>query len=52
LRRLSEHILNRNDKSEHITQLDNVVRTIIVWSDILLLNLKTLAASGKSLHRA
>ena len=44
MRRLSEHILNSNDKSEHITNLDNVVRIIITWSGILLLNLKTLAA--------
>ena len=28
-----KHILNRNDKSEHITHLDNVVRIIIVWSE-------------------
>ena len=27
------YILNRNDKSEHITHLDNVVRIIIVWSE-------------------
>lgn len=27
----SEDILNRNDKSEHITHLDNVVRIIIKW---------------------
>ena len=27
------HILNRNDKSEHTTHLDNVVRIIIVWSE-------------------
>ena len=27
------HIFNRNDKSEHITHLDNVVRIIIVWSE-------------------
>ena len=26
-------ILNRNDKSEHITHLDNVVRIIILWSE-------------------
>ena len=26
----SKHIFNRNDKSEHITHLDNVVRIIIV----------------------
>ena len=30
---LSKHILNRNDKSEHITHLDNVVRIIITWSE-------------------
>ena len=29
----SKHIFNRNDKSEHITNLDNVVRIIIVWSE-------------------
>ena len=28
-----KNILNRNDKSEHITHLDNVVRIIIVWSE-------------------
>ena len=26
-------IVDRNDKSEHITHLDNVVRIIIVWSE-------------------
>ena len=30
---LSKNIVNRNDKSEHITHLDNVVRIIIVWSE-------------------
>ena len=30
---LLKHIFNRNDKSEHITHLDNVVRIIIVWSE-------------------
>lgn len=30
---LSKHIFNRNDKSEHITHLDNVVRIIITWSE-------------------
>ena len=30
---LSKHILNRNDKSEHITHLNNVVRIIITWSE-------------------
>ena len=30
---LLQNILNRNDKSEHITHLDNVVRIIIVWSE-------------------
>ena len=30
---LLKNILNRNDKSEHITHLDNVVRIIIVWSE-------------------
>ena len=29
----SKHVFNRNDKSEHITNLDNVVRIIIVWSE-------------------
>ena len=29
----SKNIVNRNDKSEHITHLDNVVRIIIVWSE-------------------
>ena len=29
----SKHIFNRNDKSEHITHLDNVVRIIITWSE-------------------
>ena len=29
----SKHIFNRNDKSEHTTHLDNVVRIIIVWSE-------------------
>ena len=28
----SKNMLNRNDKSEHIIHLDNVVRIIIVWS--------------------
>ena len=28
-----QNILNRNDKSEHITHLDNVVRIIIPWSE-------------------
>ena len=28
-----KNILNRNDKSEHITHLDNVVRIIITWSE-------------------
>ena len=28
---LSQYILNRNDKSEHTTHLDNVVRIIIPW---------------------
>ena len=31
--RPSKNILNRNDKSEHITHLDNVVRIIISWSE-------------------
>ena len=31
---LSKHILNRNDKSEHITHLNNVVRIIITWSAV------------------
>ena len=30
---LLQNILNRNDKSEHITNLDNVVRIIIGWSE-------------------
>ena len=30
---LLKHTFNRNDKSEHITHLDNVVRIIIVWSE-------------------
>ena len=30
---LLQNILNRNDKSEHTTNLDNVVRIIIVWSE-------------------
>ena len=30
---LLQNILNRNDKSEHITNLDNVVRIIITWSE-------------------
>ena len=30
---LLNYIFNRNDKSEHITHLDNVVRIIIVWSE-------------------
>ena len=29
----SNHIFNRNDKSEHTTHLDNVVRIIITWSE-------------------
>ncbi len=28
-----QYIFDRNDKSEHITNLDNVVRIIIVWSE-------------------
>ena len=28
-----KHIFNRNDKSEHITHSDNVVRIIITWSE-------------------
>ena len=28
-----KNILNRNDKFEHITHLDNVVRIIILWSE-------------------
>lgn len=31
--RSSKHISNRNDKSEHTTHLDHVVRIIIVWSE-------------------
>ena len=27
------YIFNRNDKSEHITYLDNIVRIIITWSE-------------------
>ena len=38
------YVLDGNDKSEHITHLDNVVRIIITWSGTLLLNLKTLVA--------
>ena len=30
----SKHIFNRNDKSEHTTHLDNVVRIIITWSEM------------------
>ena len=30
---LLQNILNRNDKSEHIPYLENVVRIIIVWSE-------------------
>ena len=29
----SNHILNRNDKSEHTTHLEHAVRIIIVWSE-------------------
>ena len=32
-RPILQNILNRNDKSEHITHLDNVVRIIIPWSE-------------------
>ena len=28
-----KHIFDRNDKSEHITHLNNVVRIIMVWSE-------------------
>ena len=30
---LSQYILNRNDKSEHIPYLENVVRIITTWSE-------------------
>ena len=30
---LLQNILNRNDKSEHIPYLENVVRIIITWSE-------------------
>lgn len=33
---LLQNILNRNDKSEHIPYLENVVRIIITWSAWLL----------------
>ena len=29
----SKNILDQNDKSEHITHLDNIVRIIIIWSE-------------------
>ena len=49
---MSEHILNRNDKSEHITQLDNVVRIIIVWSEWGDSNSRHLAPKASALPTA
>ena len=36
----SKDILNRNDKSEHITYSDDAVRIIISWSECPLSNLR------------
>ena len=30
----SNYVVDRNDKSEHTTHLDNVVRIIITWSEM------------------
>ena len=48
----SKYILNRNDKSEHITNLDNVVRIIIVWSEWRDLNSRPLDAQSSALPTA
>ena len=48
----SKHILNRNDKSEHITNLDNVVRIIIVWSEWGDSNSRHLAPKASALPTA
>ena len=46
------HILNRNDKSEHTTHLDNVVRIIIVWSEWRDLNSRPLDPQSSALPTA
>ena len=46
------HILNRNDKSEHTTHLDNVVRIIIVWSEWRDLNSRPLDPQSSALPAA
>ena len=47
-----QNILNRNDKSEHITNLDNVVRIIIVWSEWRDLNSRPLDPQSSALPTA
>ena len=47
-----KHIFNRNDKSEHITYLDNVVRIIIVWSEWRDLNSRPLDPQSSALPTA
>ena len=49
---LLQNILNRNDKSEHITNLDNVVRIIIVWSEWRDLNSRPLDPQSSALPTA
>ena len=46
------HIFNRNDKSEHITHLDNVVRIIITWSEWRDLNSRPLDPQSSALPAA
>ena len=46
------HTFNRNDKSEHITHLDNVVRIIIVWSEWRDLNSRPLDPQSSALPTA
>ena len=48
----SKHIFNRNDKSEHTTHLDNVVRIIIVWSEWRDLNSRPLDPQSSALPTA
>ena len=48
----SNYILNRNDKSEHTTHLDNVVRIIIVWSEWRDLNSRPLDPQSSALPTA
>ena len=49
---LSKNILNRNDKSEHTTHLDHVVRIIIVWSEWRDLNSRPLDPQSSALPTA